>query len=105
MNPTLASPSDRTIELTVTGMTCGACVRRIEKALRAVPDVREATVNLHGGALRDESPTTLVARDSSKQSNALAMACTSRSRPNARAAPTRWRMPSNGSNERIAATS
>jgi Cu+-exporting ATPase len=33
-------------ELTITGMTCAACVRRIEKAVRAVPGVNEATVNL-----------------------------------------------------------
>ena len=34
------------IELSITGMTCAACVRRIEKAVRAVPGVHEATVNL-----------------------------------------------------------
>ncbi len=34
------------VELSVTGMTCAACVRRIEKAVRAVPGVSEATVNL-----------------------------------------------------------
>ncbi len=34
------------IELSITGMTCAACVRRIEKAVRAVPGVDEATVNL-----------------------------------------------------------
>jgi Cu+-exporting ATPase len=33
-------------ELSVVGMTCAACVRRIEKAVRAVPGVNEATVNL-----------------------------------------------------------
>jgi P-type Cu+ transporter len=33
-------------ELTITGMTCAACVRRVEKAVRAVPGVDEATVNL-----------------------------------------------------------
>ncbi|MBM7093880.1 heavy-metal-associated domain-containing protein, partial [Streptomyces sp. S12] len=27
-------------------MTCGSCVGRIEKALRALPGVAEATVNL-----------------------------------------------------------
>ncbi|WP_434428268.1 heavy metal translocating P-type ATPase [Nannocystis pusilla] len=34
------------VELAITGMTCANCVRRIETALRAVPGVREATVNL-----------------------------------------------------------
>ncbi|NVB82415.1 MAG: copper-translocating P-type ATPase [Kofleriaceae bacterium] len=33
-------------ELTVTGMTCAACVRRVEKAVRGVPGVDEAIVNL-----------------------------------------------------------
>jgi len=30
----------------VEGMTCASCVRRVEKALKAVPGVRDATVNL-----------------------------------------------------------
>lgn len=34
------------IELNVIGMTCASCVGRVEKALRAVPGVVEATVNL-----------------------------------------------------------
>lgn len=33
-------------EMTITGMTCAACVRRVEKAVRAVPGVDEAIVNL-----------------------------------------------------------
>jgi len=39
-------PAPATVELGVLGMTCAACVRRIEKALSAVPGVREARVNL-----------------------------------------------------------
>ncbi len=38
--------TDRTIELGVVGMTCAACVRRVEKSLRTVAGVREAQVNL-----------------------------------------------------------
>ena len=34
------------ITLPVTGMTCAACVRRVERALEKVPGVREASVNL-----------------------------------------------------------
>lgn len=41
----LATPSERA-ELSVTGMTCAACVRRVEKAVRAVPGVSEAVINL-----------------------------------------------------------
>ncbi|WP_438021077.1 heavy metal translocating P-type ATPase [Sorangium sp. So ce315] len=40
-----AAPSART-DLPVQGMTCAACVRRVERALRATPGVQETTVNL-----------------------------------------------------------
>ncbi|MBA3396003.1 MAG: copper-translocating P-type ATPase [Deltaproteobacteria bacterium] len=39
-------PASASLELSITGMTCAACVRRIEKAVRAVPGVNEASVNL-----------------------------------------------------------
>lgn len=35
-----------TIELAIGGMTCASCVGRVEKALKAVPGVTEAVVNL-----------------------------------------------------------
>ncbi|MFE0018763.1 heavy metal translocating P-type ATPase [Mesorhizobium sp. NPDC059054] len=35
-----------TIELTIKGMTCASCVARIERALKAVPGVSNANVNL-----------------------------------------------------------
>ncbi len=38
-----------TAELSIVGMTCAACVRRIERALRSVDGVEEATVNLVTG--------------------------------------------------------
>ncbi|HCI4053648.1 TPA: copper-translocating P-type ATPase [Pseudomonas aeruginosa] len=38
-------PQD-TIELAIGGMTCASCVGRVEKALKAVPGVTEAVVNL-----------------------------------------------------------
>jgi Cu+-exporting ATPase len=34
------------IDLPITGMTCASCVRRVEKALKKVPGVLDATVNL-----------------------------------------------------------
>jgi Cu+-exporting ATPase len=49
------------MELTVTGMTCAACVRRIERALSAVDGVASATVNLvtnRATVLYDEARTT-----------------------------------------------
>src|SRR3954469_22593724 len=36
----------RTLELQVAGMTCASCVARVEKALRRVPGVVDASVNL-----------------------------------------------------------
>lgn len=35
-----------TTELAIDGMTCASCVGRVERALRAVPGVTEASVNL-----------------------------------------------------------
>jgi len=35
-----------TVEMTIDGMTCAGCVRRVEKALASVPGVSAATVNL-----------------------------------------------------------
>lgn len=37
---------EHTVELGVIGMTCAACVRRVDKAVRAVEGVRDANVNL-----------------------------------------------------------
>ncbi len=39
-------PSPATLDLGIGGMTCASCVTRVEKALRKVPGVTEATVNL-----------------------------------------------------------
>ncbi|MDF2689186.1 MAG: copper-translocating P-type ATPase, partial [Microvirga sp.] len=39
-------PSDTTIALKIDGMTCASCVSRVEKALKRVPGVLEANVNL-----------------------------------------------------------
>ncbi len=34
------------IELSIDGMTCASCVARVEKALKKVPGVEQANVNL-----------------------------------------------------------
>lgn len=39
------APTDQ-IDLAIEGMTCASCVKRVEKALLAVPGVSESTVNL-----------------------------------------------------------
>ncbi|MDJ1160049.1 heavy metal translocating P-type ATPase [Chelatococcus sp. SYSU_G07232] len=43
-----------TIELAIEGMTCASCVSRVEKALKAVPGVRAASVNLATGRAQVE---------------------------------------------------
>ena len=41
------SPASHTLlELPIEGMTCASCVGRVERALKAVPGVANATVNL-----------------------------------------------------------
>ncbi|HVL55399.1 MAG TPA: heavy metal translocating P-type ATPase, partial [Burkholderiaceae bacterium] len=41
-----AGEARQTLQIGVDGMTCASCVLRVEKAIRSVPGVREATVNL-----------------------------------------------------------
>ncbi len=43
MNDTTTAP---TLDLGIGGMTCASCVARVERAIRKVPGVRDATVNL-----------------------------------------------------------
>ena len=45
MNAPTAAP-EREVRLDIEGMTCASCAGRVEKALAAVPGVREASVNL-----------------------------------------------------------
>ena len=42
----MTHPTDQTLRLPITGMSCAACVGRVEKALRAAPGVTRADVNL-----------------------------------------------------------
>jgi Cu+-exporting ATPase len=47
MDPMSTAPSSsQGIQLDIGGMTCAACVRRVEKALRKTPGVSDAVVNL-----------------------------------------------------------
>ena len=41
-----ASGSVHSLDLGISGMTCASCVGRVERALRKVPGVQEASVNL-----------------------------------------------------------
>lgn len=44
----------KTTRLKVSGMTCGHCAETVQKALRASPGVRNATVHLDSGAAEVE---------------------------------------------------
>ena len=45
------------VELAVEGMTCASCVGRVERAIKAIPGVTEATVNLAMERASDVLPT------------------------------------------------
>ncbi len=51
------------ITLPVTGMTCGGCASRVDKALRAVPGVTDLSVNLAAETAQMQLETPLVAGD------------------------------------------
>ncbi|WEX09234.1 heavy metal translocating P-type ATPase [Chelativorans sp. AA-79] len=46
VSASFSPPAAATLELAVEGMTCASCVGRVEKALKAVPGVTDAVVNL-----------------------------------------------------------
>ena len=45
-SPTIAPGAVHSLDLGISGMTCASCVGRVERALRKVPGVQEASVNL-----------------------------------------------------------
>jgi copper chaperone len=44
--------TEQTIEIKVSGMSCQHCVAAVDKAVRAVPGVTDATVDLAAGAVK-----------------------------------------------------
>ena len=54
---TLARPND--IQLQVSGMTCASCVARVEKALKTVPGVASASVNLATERVSIQAPASV----------------------------------------------
>ncbi|HEX2137824.1 MAG TPA: heavy metal translocating P-type ATPase [Microvirga sp.] len=42
-------PAEETVDIAIRGMTCASCVGRVERALKSVPGVVDATVNLATG--------------------------------------------------------
>jgi Cu+-exporting ATPase len=49
-----------TLNLTVTGMTCGNCARSVERKLASTPGVTKATVDLQGARATVEYDADLV---------------------------------------------
>lgn len=52
------------LHLKITGMTCGHCVRSVTGALKAVPGVKAAEVDLESGSAKvegDPDPAALLA--------------------------------------------
>jgi P-type Cu+ transporter len=47
-----------TYDLPIQGMTCASCAGRVERALRQLPDVTSASVNLASEQARIEAPAT-----------------------------------------------
>ena len=43
-----------TINLTVSGMTCGACVKHVEKAINSILGVKKVEVDLASGVVKVE---------------------------------------------------
>ena len=44
----------KTVNLTVSGMTCGACVKHVEKAINSIAGVQKVEVDLASGAVKVE---------------------------------------------------
>src|SRR5690606_3043789 len=53
-------PQIETVPLTVDGMTCASCVGRVERALKAVPGVVDASVNLAASGATVQVPAGTV---------------------------------------------
>lgn len=60
------------IELKVEGMTCGACVARVSRALLGVPGVRDAEVDLARGLARASADDAGAAQSAMLQALAAA---------------------------------
>ncbi|MES2103563.1 MAG: heavy metal translocating P-type ATPase [Pseudomonadota bacterium] len=52
LSPGATAPSEHQLTLGIAGMSCASCVARVEKALSAVPGVRQASVNLANESAR-----------------------------------------------------
>lgn len=62
---------DRTIELSVDGMTCNHCVQSVTKALSELPDVKSVSVLLNSGATSVVTVVTDFEQDDEILTNAV----------------------------------
>ena len=65
---------DRTIELSVDGMTCGHCVMSVSEELREVPGVKNVEVILNSGATSKVTVLTDTPLDDALLSDAVSEA-------------------------------
>ena len=65
---------DRTVELQVTGMTCGHCVASVTEELEEVPGVKNIDVILNKGGVSNVTVVTDVALDDEALRDAVAEA-------------------------------
>ena len=79
----------KTINLHVSGMTCGNCVKHVDRAIRAVPGVQHVHVDLNSGVV-------LVEGDSSTTSASIMAALNEEGYPATESGPS----PSNTSTEK-----
>ena len=72
------------VRLQISGMSCAACVSRVEAALREVPHVRDASVNLalaQADVVADGEPDHDALEDAVARAGFTAAACRARRRP------------------------
>jgi hypothetical protein len=79
----------KTINLQVSGMTCGNCVKHVDRAIRAIPGVQHVQVDLNSGVV-------LVESDSSTTSASIMIALSEEGYPATESGP----IPSNTSTEK-----
>ena len=69
----MAQEIDRTVELSINGMTCGHCVASVTEELKEVPGVLDVEVILNSGATSKATPcATPSPRPASNWSESLA---------------------------------
>jgi len=91
LNPSRPAASAREWHIGIHGMTCASCVRRVEKALRKVPGVQDASVNLATETATVVAPTDRQVLQALQAAvEAAGYQARPLDQPQAPAAPPRW---------------